>query len=213
MSVIFRKGRSSLANESPELPRSVDSDADLGRRDMRAELLAKDRAGHFGGECQESNGRVGETISQDSRHMPIKANPGPAPPLPGGESLIESSGKGATKMRFVLTGFSHNAELRVFAFEGITVDGTRINFSVSADMSLSRRHGIRVQELPLLCLRFLEQHDTGEKRNLTFAEEDMCVYVNNCAAEREAAQRKRAPRRPPGNVATRTEWQYPQQRP
>jgi len=104
--------------------------------------------------------------------------------------------------------------LRVFAFEGAAADGTRTNFSVSADMALSRSHGIPVQELPLLCLRFLEQHNTGdEKRNLAFAEEDMRVYENNCAAEREAAQRKRSPRRPPGNVVPRSEWQFPQQRP
>jgi len=117
-------------------------------------------------------------------------------------------------MQFVLTGFSHNAGLRVFGFEGVAADRTRTKFSVSADIALSRRHGIRVQELPLMCLRFLEQHDTaGEKRNLMFAEEDMCVYASNCAAAREAAQRKRSSRRPPRNVATRTEWQYPQQRP
>ena len=117
-------------------------------------------------------------------------------------------------MQFVLTGFSHHAGLRVFGFEGVAADQTRTKFSVSADIALSRSHGIRVQELPLLCRRFLEQHHTGdEKRDLTFAEEDMCLYANNCASEKEAAQRKRSPRRPPVNVATRTEWQWPQRRP
>jgi len=116
-------------------------------------------------------------------------------------------------MQFVLTGFSHTAGFRVFAFEGIAADRKRTNFSVSADIALSRRHGIRVQELPLLCLRFLEQHDTSdEQRDLTFAEEHMRAYADNCTAEREAAQRRRAPRRPPGNAATRSEWQLPQQR-
>lgn len=115
-------------------------------------------------------------------------------------------------MQFVLTGFSHNEGLRVFEFEGIRADRTRSHFSVSADIALSRSHGIRVQELPLLCLRFLEQQDTtGEARDLTFAENDMRAYVNECAAEREAAQRKRAPRRPPGNPAARSEWPFPQQ--
>jgi hypothetical protein len=121
----------------------------------------------------------------------------PGQPLSPPKGAVDSNqaAKRLWKMRFVLTGFSHNAGLRVFAFEGITPDGTRTNVWVSADMALSRRHGIRVQELPLLCLRFLQQRDTGdEKRNLTFAEEDMRVYENNCAAEREAAQRKRSPR-------------------
>src|SRR5579862_8129801 len=116
-------------------------------------------------------------------------------------------------MQFVLTGFSHNEGFRVFAFEGIAADRSRTTFSVSADIALSRRHGIRVQELPLLCLRFLEQHDTNdEERDLTFAEEDMRVYVDHCTAEREAAQRKRSPRRPPGSPVARSQWPFPQQR-
>lgn len=208
MSVIFRKGRSSLANESPEVAASVDSPADVARRQMCAELLANDPVGHFIRDLQESNGRVAETIAQDS---PDKAKARTMLLLRRSEPLIR---KETTKMRFVLTGFSHNAGLRVFGFEGVAADQTRTKFSVSADIALSGRYGIRVQELPLLCLRFLEQHDTGDKkRDLTFGEEDMCVYASNCAAEREAAQRKRSSRRPPRNVATRTAWQYPQQRP
>ena len=207
MSVIFRKGRSSLANEAPELPASVVSGADLARRQIRAEL-ANDRVDYFIRDVQESNDRVGETIAQDSRY---KASSGLALPLRRRKPLIR---KETTRMQFVLTGFSHNAGLRVFGFEGVAADQTRTKFSVSADIALSRRHGIRVQELPLLCLRFLEQHDTGnEKRDLTLAKEDMCVYANNCAAQRESAQRKRSPRHPPGNVSTRTEWRWPQRRP
>jgi hypothetical protein len=207
MSVIFRKVRSSLANESPELPASVDGGADLERPQMRADLLAKNRVGCFIHDLQESKFRR-ETIAQNSRW---EGNSALALPLRRREPLIR---KVTTKMHFLLTGFSHNAGLRVFGFEGVAADQTRTKFSVSADIALSRRHGIRVQELPLLCLRLLEQHDTGdEKRDLTFGEEEMCVYASNCAAEREAAQRKRSPRLPPRNVATRTVWQYPQQRP
>jgi hypothetical protein len=120
--------------------------------------------------------------------------------------------QGGQGMQFVLTGFTHNAGFRVFEFEGIGQDRTRTHFSVSADIALSRTLGIRVQELPLLCLRFLEQFDTsGEARNLTFAEQDMRAYVDACAAEREAAQRKRSSRRPPVGAATRSEWPFPQQ--
>jgi hypothetical protein len=127
--------------------------------------------------------------------------------------LIRINQQGGQEMQFVLTGFSHSAGLRVFAFEGIAADRTRMNFSVSADMALIRVYGIRVQELPLLCLRFLEQHDSShEERNLTFAEEQMRAYADNCTAEREAVQRRKAPRRPPVNAANRSEWQLPQQR-
>lgn len=116
-------------------------------------------------------------------------------------------------MQFVLTGFRNDAGLRIFLFDGIATDRTRTKFSVSADMALSRIHGIRVQELPLLCLRFLEQHDTSdEARKLTFSEADMLRYENNCAAEREAAQRKKSSRRPVAHAGTRTEWAFPQPR-
>ncbi len=33
----------------------------------------------------------------------------------------------------------------------------RIRFTVRADLSLSRKYGIRLQELPLMCLGILEQ--------------------------------------------------------
>jgi hypothetical protein len=154
---------------------------------------------------------VEETIAQHSPYLPLEPSPGLALPLRRSKPLIQ---KAATKMQFLLTGFSHNAGLRVFGFEGVAADQTRTKFSVSADITLSRRHGIRVQELPLLCLRFLEQHHTGdEKRDLTFAEDDMYVYANNCASEREAAKRKKLPRRPPANAGTRTQWQFPEHRP
>jgi hypothetical protein len=210
MSVTFRKGRFSLVNESPELKvcgtAVRTSDPVSGGR-----TVGEDQVGYFTCDLQESDGRLGQTMSPDSFFMPVEASPGLALPLRRREPPIR---RGAAKTQFVLTGFSHQAGLRVFGFEAVAADQSRTKFSVSADIALSRSHGIRVQELPLLCIRFLEQHQTGdEKRDLTLAEEDMCVYANNCASEREAAQRKRSPRRPPGNVAARTEWQWPQRRP
>jgi len=75
-------------------------------------------------------------------------------------------------MQFVLTGFKHDGRLRVFEFQGIAADKTRSEFFVSADLTLIRTYGIRVQELPLLCLRLLEQHEfSEEERTLVFAED------------------------------------------
>ena len=116
-------------------------------------------------------------------------------------------------MQFLLTGFSHDAGSRVFAFEGIAPDRTRTTFSVSADLALSRRHGIPMQELPMLCLRLLELHEAGEpNHHLAFAEEDMRRYADNCAAERESARKKRAPRRPPATAVARSPWVLPMRR-
>jgi len=105
-------------------------------------------------------------------------------------------------MQFVFTGFKHTESLRVFEFEGIADDRTRSNYFVSADLMLIRRYGIRVQELPLLCRRFLEQHELGENvHTVMYAEQDMRLYMDNCTAERDAAQRRKTPRRAPPSPA------------
>jgi hypothetical protein len=82
-------------------------------------------------------------------------------------------------MQFILVGFNQETDFRTFAFQGIAADRTRTEFTVRADLALSRKYGIRVQELPLLCRRLLERDDRGEeKHTLTFTEEDMRLHAN-----------------------------------
>lgn len=96
-------------------------------------------------------------------------------------------------MRFILTGFTPDMVFRVFAFQRIEPDHTRTDFTVRADLSLTRRYGLRFQELPLLCRRLLEgRDDIAPERNLTFTEADMCLHQKDCAALKEAAAQKRA---------------------
>jgi hypothetical protein len=105
-------------------------------------------------------------------------------------------------MQFLLTGFREDVGFRVFAFQGVAADQTRSAFWVRADIALIRRYGIRVQELPLLCRGLLEARMEGENAHaLTFTEEDMRAHAGNCAAEREAAQRRRPSRKQPANGA------------
>jgi hypothetical protein len=100
-------------------------------------------------------------------------------------------------MQFVLVGFSHDLGFRVFSFEGIAADRTRTRFAVRTDLALIRDYGIRVQELPILCRGLLERRDeTQRERTLTFTAEEMRLHAVNCAAQRDAAQRKKASRRP-----------------
>ncbi len=95
-------------------------------------------------------------------------------------------------MQFILTGFTQNTGFRVFAFERIGADRTRTPFTVGTDLELIRKYGIRVQELPLLCRGLLERHDeTEQERTWIFTEDEMRLYASNCAAEREAAQKKK----------------------
>ena len=113
-------------------------------------------------------------------------------------------------MQFILTGFTQDTGFRVFAFEGIAGDRTRTAFTVRTDLALIRRYGIRLQELPLLCRGLLEQRGEGEQeRTMTFTEEGMRLHADRCAAERDAARKKKSTHRPPTNP-TRTGWRVPQ---
>jgi hypothetical protein len=113
------------------------------------------------------------------------------------------------KMQFLLTGFSQDMGFRVFAFERIAEDRTRTPFTVKTDLALTRRYGIRLQELPLLCRAVLERpHEDGEKRAFAYAEEDMRVYAD-CAAAREEAAKHRRPMRRPVTDHVGTAWRGP----
>ena len=104
-----------------------------------------------------------------------------------------------SKMHFVLNGFSEHMGVRVFTFDGITADRVhliRMPFTVRIDVALARKHGIRLQELPLLCRSVLERgHEDLEKRAFTYTEEDMCRHADHVAAREEAARSAKRPRR------------------
>ena len=108
--------------------------------------------------------------------------------------------------QFILKGFSEIEGFRVFAFEGIEANRTRTAFTVKTNLGLTRRYGIRLQELPLLCRAVLErEHLGGEARTFTYTEQDMCDHAR-LAALREAANKQRKPRRPasPGHTEEQT---------
>ncbi|MBC7924140.1 MAG: hypothetical protein H7039_00635 [Bryobacteraceae bacterium] len=96
-------------------------------------------------------------------------------------------------MQFVLAGFSEETGFRVFAFEGIDADRTRSAFSVRTNLALTRRYGIRLQELPLLCQGLLERRDqSDDARAYTFTEAEMMLHAKSCAVEREARLQSKA---------------------
>jgi hypothetical protein len=101
-------------------------------------------------------------------------------------------------MHFILTGFTQERGFRVFAFEGIATGQLRVVFTVRADLDLTRRYGIRLQDLPLICREVLEHREEGEQqRALTFTEDAMQIHANSIAAARDkAAQHRKTPRRP-----------------
>lgn len=112
-------------------------------------------------------------------------------------------------MQYILTGFTHDVGFRVFAFECIGDDRVRTAYSVRADLSLIRKYGIRMQELPLLCRTILEQRDGDDtRRTFTYEEAAMCLRADTLAAE-AAAQKRKVPRRPPSENAGAA-WRRPQ---
>jgi hypothetical protein len=101
-------------------------------------------------------------------------------------------------MQFVLTGFKQDLGFRVFAFARVGADRTRTEYTVRADLALSRRYLIPMQELPLLCGSLLARRDDlSQSNSVTFSEEDMQLYAKDCATERQAAKnRKKSSKRP-----------------
>jgi hypothetical protein len=97
-------------------------------------------------------------------------------------------------MRFTFTGFRPDGNCRVFSYEGIGEDRVRVRFTVRVDLEMSRRYGIRLQELPLLCVSVLE-HRTGDERDLVFTEKAMASFVKDVALAQEAETAKATPRR------------------
>ena len=101
------------------------------------------------------------------------------------------------KTQFVLKGFRESTGYRVFEFEGLSPERTRSVFTVRADLAMSRRYGIRLQELPLLCRGVLDKRDeAAETRALTYSEQDMSLYKDAATAREEAAKHRKPPRRP-----------------
>jgi hypothetical protein len=102
-------------------------------------------------------------------------------------------------MQFTLTGFTQDLAFRVFAFERLGSDRVRTKMTVKADLGLTRRYGIQMQELPLLCRNLLERSDNAaETHTFTFSEDDMCLHAKDRASAKEAAaHRRKSPRRTP----------------
>jgi hypothetical protein len=111
-----------------------------------------------------------------------------------GEQSLELKARvtGTAKMQFVLTGFTHETGFRVFSFERMDANREWTKCTVRADLSLVRRYGIHIQELPLLCRSLLDRcEEDGAAHFLTFTEDEMRLWANDRTSAREAAAKKR----------------------
>jgi len=113
-------------------------------------------------------------------------------------------------MQFILVGFKQDIGFRVFTFENVAADKVRTEYTIRADLSLAQKHGIRIQELPLLCRGLLERGGEEEKNRPTlFTEDEMRLHARHCAEVHDAAmQKKKAARRPmPPSGESQNGWQ------
>lgn len=92
------------------------------------------------------------------------------------------------RSHFVLTGFSHDLEFRVFEFDCVEAR-TRTHYTVRADLTLVRKYGIHIQELPLLCRRLLDA-SRAPGASLTVSEADMIACAEKEALRNQAKLRK-----------------------
>lgn len=113
-------------------------------------------------------------------------------------------------MDFTLTGFLQDREIRHYRFQATGDDRTRREFTVDADVSLLRKYGIALQEVPLLCRRLLEQHAlSGTVKVFIFSEELMREHADQCEALKRAAQEKRKSYRRPHSNRLGQGWRNP----
>lgn len=93
---------------------------------------------------------------------------------------------------FMLTGFHQLQGIRYYVYQGQHGDGSSSEFTVDADVTLLRKHGIALQELPLLCRRLLEQQNPqASLKAVTFTEDLMKEQADQRAALKQAAQEKK----------------------
>jgi len=94
-----------------------------------------------------------------------------------------------TKSNFVLNGFSHVLGFRVFEFACLDKAQARTRYTVRADLTLVRKYGVHIQELPLLCRRLLDASEAPEPA-LTLPEADMIACAEKETSRNQAKARK-----------------------
>jgi hypothetical protein len=107
-------------------------------------------------------------------------------------------------MNFTLSGFKERDGLRRFAFQCVGANDAKTTVIVRADVALARKHEIRLQELPLICVRLLESMSADELAAPITLTEDHMIAIQT-AARSAAEKRAQKPTRRPTPIA-RQPW-------
>jgi hypothetical protein len=101
-------------------------------------------------------------------------------------------------MKFVLTGFCQNENIRRYSFQGIASGGIRTDWNVGVDLTMLQLHGIPLQEAPLLCSVLLAaQSVQDEGQSLMITELDILARAEQRARERMESQKRKPASLPP----------------
>ncbi|MEO5924997.1 MAG: hypothetical protein ABIR70_14345 [Bryobacteraceae bacterium] len=95
-------------------------------------------------------------------------------------------------MEYVLTNFQQQLNIRRFFFKGTNAAKERLEYIVGVDLSLARKYSIPVQELPLLCVRYLETRtDELQPRGVTFTDRQLADFAAQRDADKKSSDAKR----------------------
>lgn len=94
--------------------------------------------------------------------------------------------------RYLLVSFEQRTNIRQYSFSGRNEEGEKHEFFVDVDLNLTRRHGVPMQEIPLLCCRLLEEKAVAQQdRELTLTEAHMEVFAERAAELKRQAEQRR----------------------
>lgn len=113
---------------------------------------------------------------------------------------------GAASMRFLYLGFSQQASIRCYRFQGVAPrehlarPSPNVEFRLRADLELLALYQIRIQDGPTLCLQILNAGlaapQDGAKPFATYAitREDVSAFASAQATKHESKTFRRRPR-------------------
>jgi hypothetical protein len=105
------------------------------------------------------------------------------------------------KFQFLLTGFTQNAGIRKYSFDG-RVETRKVGYTVDVELALLPVYGIRIQDLPLMCRELLQQRPQPDEVTAhVFTEQRMRSHAEKITLAREEAERKKKSKRAESEAA------------
>lgn len=123
------------------------------------------------------------------------------------DSSIDQKKEEGGRRQFLLTGFTQDAAIRIYAFDG-RIDAQRTPYTVEVDLALIPGYGIQIQELPLLCRELLQAQLDGMCA-VVFTEQAMRSHAAKLAVAREQAEEKKKQRKQLASGDADTAWRSP----